>query len=193
MSVADRSELPGHPSPSRYHDLVRYVALLRGINVGGRTIKMAELKSYFEETGYDDVTTVLQTGNVIFGSTEGLPALKQTIETGLGSKFSYSAHVQVYPLTKLKRVVDASPFEGGDPATHSYVVFFENGLEKQLAKEASGVDPHVESIELGPGVIYWKVLKGSTLESDFAQFLTKARYKSFHTSRNINTLRKIVD
>jgi uncharacterized protein (DUF1697 family) len=153
---------------------------------------MAELKSFFEETGYDAVTTVLQTGNVIFESTEGLSALKQTIETGLGAKFNYSAHVQVYTLAKLRGVVDASPFEGGDPATHSYVVFFENGLEKQLAKEASGLEPHVERIELGKSVIYWKVLKGSTLESDFAQFLTKARYKNFHTSRNINTLRKIV-
>jgi uncharacterized protein (DUF1697 family) len=172
---------------------VRYVAFLRGINVGGRTIKIAELRSYFEEAGYGEVTTVLQTGNVIFGSTERLPALKRTIEAGLSARFNYSAHVQIYPVTKLKRIVDASPFEGGNPATHSYVIFFEKGLEKQLVEEASGVDPNSENIEIGDGVIYWRVLKGSTLQSDFAQYLTKARYKSFHTSRNINTLRKIVD
>lgn len=172
---------------------MRYVAFLRGINVGGRTIKIAELRSYFEEAGYGEVTTVLQTGNVIFGSTERLPALKRTIEAGLSARFNYSAHVQIYPVTKLKRIVDASPFEGGNPATHSYVIFFEKGLEKQLVEEASGVDPNSENIEIGDGVIYWRVLKGSTLQSDFAQYLTKARYKSFHTSRNINTLRKIVD
>jgi uncharacterized protein (DUF1697 family) len=171
---------------------VRYVAFLRGINVGGRTIKMVELTSYFEESGYGEVTTVLQTGNVIFESAEGMPALKQTIEAGLSARFNYSAHVQIYPLTKVNRIVDASPFEGGDPATHSYVVFFEKGLEKQLAEDASDLDSNSESIEIGEGVIYWKVLKGSTLQSDFAQYLTKARYKSFHTSRNINTLRKIV-
>jgi uncharacterized protein (DUF1697 family) len=172
---------------------VRYVALLRGINVGGRTIKMAELKSYFEEAGYDDVTTVLQTGNVVFDSSDSLAALKRTVEAGLGAQFNYEAHVQIYQLAKMRRIVDASPFEGGDPATHSYVVFFEKGLEKQLAGEASGLDAKVECIALGDGVVYWRVLKGSTLDSDFARYLTKARYKSFHTSRNINTLRKIVE
>jgi uncharacterized protein (DUF1697 family) len=172
---------------------VRYVAFLRGINVGGRTIKMAELTTYFEEAGYDDVATVLQTGNVIFASTEGLPALKRTIEAGLSARFNYSAHVQIYQLAKLKRIVDASPFEGGDPATHSYVVFFEKGLEKQLVGEASDLEASAESIHIGDGVIYWKVAKGNTLDSAFAKYLTKARYKSFHTSRNINTLRKIVD
>jgi uncharacterized protein (DUF1697 family) len=172
---------------------VRYVALLRGINVGGRIIKMAELKAFFEETGYEEVTTVLQTGNVLFASSKGLPAVKRTIELGLSARFNYSAHVQVYSLKELKRIVDASPFEGGDPATHSYAVFFEKGLEEQLAAEANDLDHGVESIERGDGVIYWKVVKGSTLESDFAKYLSKSRYKSFHTSRNINTLRKIVN
>jgi uncharacterized protein (DUF1697 family) len=170
---------------------MRYVALLRGINVGGRTIKMVELKAFFEESGYEGVTTILRSGNVIFDSTERLPALKRSIETGLSTRFKYSARVQIYPLTTLKRIVGASPFEG-DSATHSYVVFFENGLEKQLAEEASGLDGNAERIQIGVGVIYWTVSKGSTLDSVFAQYLTKARYKSFHTNRNINTLRKIV-
>jgi uncharacterized protein (DUF1697 family) len=172
---------------------VRYVAFLRGINVGGRTIKMAELRAYFEESSYDEVSTVLQTGNVIFRSHEGPPGLKRTIESGLSARFNYEAHVQIYSVTRLKRIVDASPFQGGDPATHSYVIFFEKGLEEKLADEVSGLDRKTERVEIGDGVIYWKVLKGSTLRSDVAQYLTKARYKSFHTSRNINTLRKIVD
>jgi uncharacterized protein (DUF1697 family) len=177
--------------PSRYHDAVRYVAFLRGINVGGRTIKMAELKAFFEGSGYEEVTTILQSGNVVFDSDARLPALKRTIEAGLSSRFDYPAHVQIFPLAQLRRIVDASPFEG-DSATHSYVIFFEKGLEKQLAQEASGLDGNAESIQIGDSVIYWKVSKGSTLESDFAKFLTKARYRSLHTNRNINTLRKIV-
>jgi uncharacterized protein (DUF1697 family) len=172
---------------------VRYVAFLRGINVGGRTIKMAELRAYFEEAGYDQVSTVLQTGNVVFGSTKGLAVLKRTIESGLSARFNYEAHVQIYPLTKLRLIVDASPFQGGDSATHSYVIFFERHLEQQLADEATELDRDKERIQVGDGVIYWNVLKGLTLESDFAKYFTKARYKSFHTSRNINTLRKIVD
>ena len=75
---------------------------------------------------------------------------------------------------------------------HSYFVFFEDGLEKQLAVEASDLDKKLERIESGDGVIYWRTAKGSTLQTDFAKYLTEARYKDFHTNCNINSLRKIV-
>ncbi len=178
---------------TRYHHFMRYVAFLRGINVGRRTIKMVELKTCFEDAGYRSVTTILQTGNVVFESTSARASLKRDIEARLFARFNYPVHVQIYSVAALKRIVDASPFESGDAATHSYVIFFENGLEKQLVKEAHDLDPDTESIERGDGVVYWRVLKGSTLQSGFAHYLTKARYKNFHTNRNINTLRKIVD
>jgi uncharacterized protein (DUF1697 family) len=171
---------------------MRYVALLRGINVGGRTIKMADLTACFDEMDFDNVTTVLQSGNVLFDSAKSLATLKRTIEIGLHKKFDYPAHVQVCALARLAEIIDASPFDGSDPQIHSYVVFFEDGLEKQLAVEASGLDNRLECIEAGDGVIYWQVSKGNTLQSAFAKYLTKARYKNFHTNRNINTLRKIV-
>ena len=60
----------------------RYVALLRGINVGGKhPIKMADLRACFEEQGFDDVATYIQSGNVLFGSTaSGSAALTAAIE-----------------------------------------------------------------------------------------------------------------
>jgi uncharacterized protein (DUF1697 family) len=172
---------------------MRYVAFLRGINVGRRTMKMAELTSCFEDGGYRDVTTILQTGNVVFSSTDARESLKRDIEARLLACFGYPVHVQINSVAALKKIVDASPFASGDATTHSYVVFFENGLEKQLIEEANDLDPHTESIGIGDGVLYWKVLKGSTLQSGFARHLTKTHYKNFHTNRNINTLRKIVD
>ncbi|HEY5265808.1 MAG TPA: DUF1697 domain-containing protein [Acidimicrobiales bacterium] len=171
---------------------MRYVAFLRGVNVGGRTIKMADLKACFIEMNLDNVTTVLQSGNVIFDSSESLATLGRTIEAGLHQKFSYPAHVQVCALERLEEIINASPFDGSDPQMHSYVVFFEDALEKQLAVEASDVNNELECIKAGDGVIYWRTAKGSTLQSDFARYLTKSRYKNFHTNRNINTLRKIV-
>lgn len=153
---------------------------------------MADLKACFVELNFDNVTTVLQSGNVIFNSALGLVALKRAIETGLQQKFDYPARVQVCALERLEQIIEDSPFDGSDPQMHSYVVFFEDGLEKQLAFEASDLDHQVECVEASGGVIYWWVPKGSTLQSDFARYLTKARYKNFHTNRNINTLRKIV-
>jgi uncharacterized protein (DUF1697 family) len=171
---------------------MEFVALLRGVNVGGRTIKMAEVKTCFEEMGLEEVTTVLQSGNVVFRGSGGPPSLKRAIESGLRDTFHYPAHVQVYKMAQLRRIIEASPFGGTDPDLHSYVLFFEDGLDKQMADEASQLDLANERVQAGEGVVYWQVPKGSTLQSGIGKYLTKARYKDFHTNRNINTLRKIV-
>lgn len=171
---------------------MQYVAFLRGINVGGRVIQMAELRDCFSDMGFDKVTTVQQTGNVIFSSDESLAALKGTIEASIRKRFVYPARVQVFKMARLRQIVNASPFHGNDPQMHSYVVFFEDGLEKELAAQATDLDNKIECIEVGDGVLYWRVPKGSTLRSGFAKYLTKARYKNYHTNRNINTLHKIV-
>ena len=171
---------------------MRYVALLRGINVGGRTIKMDALRACFDEMKFDDVATVLQTGNVLFSSDNHPGSIKEEIATGLQRMFEYPARVLVYDLARLQRIAAATPFGVRDPAMQSYVVFFDNGLEKQLMAEATDLDDQLERIQVGDGVLYWRVPKGRTLQSGFASYLTKARYKNFHTNRNINTIRKII-
>ena len=179
-------------SEPRYDDPMRNVALLRGINVGGRVIHMTELRALFSDLGFGGVTTVLQTGNVIFRSEDPLESLMQTIEVGLRERFGYAIHVWEFRLEELRGIVATSPFDGSDSRVHSYVVFFERGLERELLAEARDVDNDFERLELGNGVIYWQVPKGSTLRSGFAKYLTSARYRDFHTNRNINTLPKII-
>jgi len=169
---------------------MKYIAFLRGINVGGRTIRMADLKLCFENLGFRDVVTVLQTGNVIFSSDKNITALKDTIEAGLTRIFDYPAHAQVFALDSLQTIVGAYPFTDHDAEHHDYIVFFEDGLEKQLATALS-LDT-TEKVTVGDGVIYWRVPKGLTLKSTFAQYLTKAPYKHAHTNRNIRTLQKII-
>src|SRR6266478_9106731 len=88
----------------------KYVAFLRGVNVGGRVIKMADLKACFEQAGFKNVLTILQTGNVIFESNKTEPALKTRIEELLTKTFNYPAKVQVISLDNLKKIVQANPF-----------------------------------------------------------------------------------
>jgi uncharacterized protein (DUF1697 family) len=168
------------------------VAFLRGINVGGHNIKMAELTTCFESLGFQSVVTILQTGNVMFETNIKLPEIKMIIENALVSQFHYSIKVQVYSLDKLKEIVAHNPFMSDD-THHSYVLFFENKLEKQLLEEATGLDNRVDSVQAGDGVIYWRVPIGLTLTSAFAKYLTKAKYKKFNTNRNIKTLQKIIN
>jgi uncharacterized protein (DUF1697 family) len=153
---------------------------------------MADLKACFEEMGFSEVKTWLQTGNVTFEAAEtDTTLLKQQIETTLTQTFSYPAKVQVYTTTQLKKITDAYPFDEVE-GKHAYVVLLEDGLEHTLSSEATGLDPAQEQIQVGQGVIYWQVDKGSTLKSAFAKNLNKTKYKNFNTNRNLNTLRKII-
>jgi uncharacterized protein (DUF1697 family) len=122
---------------------MRYVAFLRGINVGGRkAVKMADLKVAFENLGYTDVQTVQASGNVVFaaadvapavaapgGSPAGGPAdvdsLADRIEIGLRQAFGYSIGVVVRSLDHLERLVASDPFKGVamTPETRLYVTF----------------------------------------------------------------------
>jgi uncharacterized protein (DUF1697 family) len=168
-----------------------YAVFLRGINVGGRTVKMAELRACLEELGCANVRTVLQSGNAILDSSQSPGALKTTIESGLSKTFGYAAKVQILAIDSLREVARAYPFTA-DGERHSYVVFFENGLEQELLEEAADLDPEIERIAGGDGVIYWQVPTGMTLKSQFAKYLTLARYKAFNTNRNLNTLTKVI-
>jgi uncharacterized protein (DUF1697 family) len=168
-----------------------HAVLLRGVNVGGRTIKMAELRARLEELGCANVRTILQSGNVVLDSSKASAALKKAIETGLSEAFGYPAKVQVLGIEALRAIADASPF-ADDEERHSYVVFLENGLEVKLLEEAGDLDPAIDQIAGGDGVIYWQVPVGMTLKSPFARYLTLARYKAFNTNRNLKTLRKVI-
>ena len=168
-----------------------WIALLRGVNVGGRTIKMADLREALVEFGLENVETVLQSGNVRFDSSLGGEKLQRQIEAGLGKRFGYAAHVQVIERGKLERIVDAYPFGTAGESSHDYVIFMERGLEKELAAEKVELAKG-ERAEAGDGVVYWRVDKGSTLQSAFGKLLTKAKYRDFNTNRNVRTLRKLL-
>jgi uncharacterized protein (DUF1697 family) len=169
----------------------KYAAFLRGINVGGRIIKMADLKSCFEKAGYENVKTLLQSGNVVFESGKTAAQLKKEIEENLTQTFNYPAKVQVLRLDQLKKIIDAFPFGPAGTKQHSYVIFMENGLEQDILNDSYELGAG-EKVQAGQGVVYWRVDQGMTLRSSFGKTLSKAKYKSFNTNRNINTLKKII-
>lgn len=170
--------------------MTRYALLLRGINVGGRVVRMADLKVCLEAAGLRQVVTLLQSGNVAFESDLGGPELKKGIETALTERFDYPAKVQVLPMARLAKIIADYPFGTTSESQHDYVLFLENDLAKDLINEPCEMAPG-EKVAAGDGVVYWRVDKGSTLKSNFAKLLTKSKYKAFNTNRNIRTLRKL--
>ena len=169
--------------------MTRFVALLRGVNVGGVTIKMADLAALVAGLGYTDVQTVLASGNVLFTSQDAAAVAKSALEAALRTRFGYEAWVHVLTLDAIRDLIAAYPF-AREPERHAYVVF---AVAPEVRAELLAVelDPAVEQAEAGEGVIYWSVPKGATLDSALGRAQSKAAYKPWLTTRNLNTLEKL--
>jgi uncharacterized protein (DUF1697 family) len=90
-----------------------YIALLRGINVGGHTVTMARLRGLFAELGLANVRTYIQSGNVFFdGGTEDRSVLRRQIEEHLHTALGYAVPVCLRTVKELERVLALDPFRG---------------------------------------------------------------------------------
>ncbi|MGO4689593.1 DUF1697 domain-containing protein [Glaciibacter sp. 2TAF33] len=173
--------------------MTRFVALLRGVNVGGINLKMADVADAVTALGLSNVKTVLASGNLLFDSTDSSDALKQHVEQGLGERFGYDASVHILELDAIRRVVDDFPFDAERDGWHPYVVFVsDTGTATDLLALQDNLDEDSESIRRGDGVIYWTVERGSTLSSVFGKETGRARYKTSTTTRNLRTLQKLL-
>lgn len=170
--------------------MTRYAAFLRGVNVGGVTLKMAEVAAVFTAAGFTDVKTILASGNVLLNSSASTAAVRKKAETALRENFGYDAWVLAYPLDTVREISANYPFEREVPDHHSYVTFVSDadvldGLAT-LAGEAG------ETAARGEGVLYWQVARSSTLTSAIGKTMGKKRYKSSTTTRNLRTLDKVL-
>ena len=171
--------------------MARWVALLRGVNVNGITIRSADLAGVFRDLGYDDVRTVLASGNVVFSAKGSLPALQSTIEQALRDRFGYDAWIVLVPHDALAAILDGFPFDSAEDR-HDYVLFGsdQDALDDLLADLP--LDDTVEQVAPGTGVVYWSCPKGSSTDTAFAKRAGAARFKRTTTTRNANTLRKLL-
>lgn len=156
--------MPGDDSPTESARLrgKPYVALLRGIIVGGKNlIKMPALKACFENHGFTDVATYIQSGNVLFRSTESdLERLTNDIEKALSEEFSYASRVVVVSHEQLKAAVQRAPKGfGTNPAEYRYdVLFLKAPLTAVEAMKSITTRPGVDEVFAGKGVIYFSRL-----------------------------------
>ena len=169
-----------------------YVAFLRGINVGGINIKMADLAKTFEDLGFTGVKTILASGNVRFTtSKKNGPALKREVEAALTKRFGYEAWVIILDVASVEAIIEGYPFGEDDDSKQPWVMFLgDPPVRDDLLSVAGDLDPSVERLEPADGVIYWEVTKGATTDSAFGKHNSKARFKPHITTRNLRTLRK---
>ncbi|MDR6521970.1 DUF1697 domain-containing protein [Variovorax atrisoli] len=171
----------------------RHVALLRGVNVNGITIKSAELKALFVELGFAAVRTVLASGNVLFDTDESGAALRSRIEQALRKRFGYDAWIVLLTQKTVAEIAAAYPFERIDDERHPYIVFgSDKAMLDEIMEKAGTVDADTERLERGKGVLYWQCPRGESLDTPVAKLLAKTRYKSSTTTRNLRTVEKLL-
>jgi uncharacterized protein (DUF1697 family) len=172
--------------------MTRYAALLRGVNVGGVNLKMADVAEAFTDAGFTDVKTILASGNVLLTSRSGVATVRKTAEAALRDAFGYDAWVLAYELETVRAISEAFPFERDVEGHHSYVTFV---TDKDALDELAGLADDAgtdEKIERGKGVVYWQVSKTGTLDSTIGKTMGKKRYKSSTTTRNLRTVEKLL-
>ena len=167
-----------------------YLALLRGINVGGKNpIRMPALKGCFEANGFEDVSTYIQSGNVMFRSSRsGSSALAGSIEEMLASTFGYPASVVLRTHAQMRAVVEGAPERfGADPAGYRYdVIFLKEPLTARSALREVPTRPGVDEAHAGRGVLYFSRLTSRATQSRLSRIVSLPIYQSM-TIRNWRT------
>jgi uncharacterized protein (DUF1697 family) len=172
----------------------RYVALLRGINVGGNNIiPMAELRACFTAMGFTDVATLIQSGNVVFtAGTTMRRKIVATVEQALSSTFSYSAAVTVLSADEIRQVVEQAPRGfGSKPESYRYDVMFP--LPPTPAAEILPelpANPKVDMVAAGEHAIYYRRLIALATRSKLSRIISLPVYRHL-TVRNWNTTTKL--
>ena len=174
--------------------MTTFVALLRGINVGGKNlIKMPALKAAFEEDGFEDVATYIQSGNVLFAAPGTRTAdLTERIEVMLAEAFDYVPTVVVRNRKQLGAIVDGAPKGfGGAPARYRYdVIFLKEPLAAKAAMKSVPTKPGVDEAHPGTGVLYFSRLTAKATQSRLNKIVSSPIYPSV-TIRNWNTTTKL--
>jgi uncharacterized protein (DUF1697 family) len=173
----------------------QFVALLRGINVGGNNlIKMTELKACFESQGFRGVVTYIQSGNVLFEVGDSASAkLTRRIEQVLAATFDYRASVVLRSRKQMQQIVERAPKGFGTQATkYRYdVIFLKEPLSAATAMKSVLVKQGVDEAHTGTGVLYFSRLISKASQSQLSRLVSQPVYNSM-TIRNWNTTTKLV-
>jgi uncharacterized protein (DUF1697 family) len=173
-----------------------YVALLRGINVGGNNlIRMPALKACFETQGYSDVSTYIQSGNVLFTASRwNADRHTARMEAALSSTFAYQSRVVVRSLGQMKAIVDGRPKGfGARPAEYRYdVIFLRPPLSVDEAIGSFPAKAGIDRVLPGDGVVYCSRLISKASQSGLSRVAASPAYRNM-TIRNWNTTTKLLE
>lgn len=172
--------------------MARFCAFLRGINVNGKTMKMADVCQVIEQAGLHQVSSVLASGNILFESSMPMDALRPHLEHALSAHYAFDVFLFVKTEAQVRDILSSCPF-APESGMHVYAFVGEPGSESRLMDEYRQCSPiEGEQADIRCGVFFWRTREGRTLDSGFSKALGKKNLRTIFTSRNIQTVEKIV-
>jgi uncharacterized protein (DUF1697 family) len=169
----------------------QYVAFLRAVNVGGRIVKMAELKKIFETAGFDDVATFIASGNVIFRSAKAAAGLEDHIERALLKTLGYTVTTIVRTASEVTRVSTHQAYTARELSVGTlYVGFAQERPAAAAVKRLAAMQTTIDELRVDGSEIYWLARK-SIAESTISMAAIEKAAGTSLTFRNINTVRRL--
>jgi uncharacterized protein (DUF1697 family) len=169
-----------------------YVALLRGINVGGnRKVEMKRLKTVFEAAGMTEVRTYINSGNVIFESVEPPGRLAGTLEAAVEREFGFPVKVLVRDAPTMRALLAELPDTwADDKVAKCDVMFLSDEVDLSGVRERLTIKPDIDDVRIAHGAILWRVERPYVTRSGMMKLVGTELYAQM-TVRNCNTLRKL--
>jgi uncharacterized protein (DUF1697 family) len=172
----------------------RYVAFLRGMNLGKRRLPMGQLKALFEELGFYDVATFIASGNVIFSTgTKDSGRLEARIAKHLEAALGYDVDTFVRSAAEVAAVGEFDLFDGHVRSGGAVNVgFFHEPLEPATARKLAAVRTESDQFRVIGREYYWYSRVGVAKSEVWKLPEVKSLKLPASTVRNMNTVRKIV-
>lgn len=172
-----------------------YVALLRGINVGGtKKVDMKQLRAVFEQAGMDSVSTYINSGNVIFSSKiRGHARIERMLEEAISERFGFEIKVLVRDVNSMRAAVSAIPSHWvNDQTMRCDVIFLWREVDRPSVVNQLTFKPEMEDVKYMKGAVIWRIDRKNATRSGMGKLIGTPLYKQM-TIRNVNTARKLLD
>jgi uncharacterized protein (DUF1697 family) len=175
---------------------MRYIALLRGINVGGNNkVSMKELKTCFEKAGFHGVMTYINSGNVLFESDETSieKLIRQCMEI-FEKEFCFPVSLAVIEAAALKEALEHAPeWWGNDPESkHNAIFIIPPATADDVCAEVGNIKPDYEKTYAYKNIIFWSAPLMTFSHTRWSKAVGTKAYQNI-TIRNANTAKKLLE
>ena len=169
---------------------MKYIALLRGINVGkNRRVEMKKLKAFFESLGYANISTYINSGNVIFESSVAQNTIQLNIEKALKKEFWFEIPTLIKTEKEMQKIAKAIPTTWQNDAKQKTDVayLFKEVDSNKIIDELPIIKEFVD-VRYVKGAVFWNVDRENYNKSHLNKLIGHEKYQ-FMTVRNVNTAR----